>query len=315
MTELVGTVVQLLGKEVSVRVETEHGALDVSCFLRGRLFDPSNRDLRRQIAVGDDVELELVEEPGGETGALRGILHAIRERRTLLVRRVPGRRRLLQAVAANVDRLVVVSALREPRFKTGLIDRYLVLAHAAELSPAICMNKIDLADPRELDEARAELSLYGELGYPVVWTSAETGEGLPELRELVRDGRSVIAGHSGVGKSALGRALAPGVELPSGSVDKRGRGRHTTTSARLVALPSGGELVDTPGVRELSLDPVGRDELARGFVEFRPHLDRCRFASCSHVPEPGCAVKAAVEAGEIARARYESYRKLYEEMS
>ena len=303
-----GTVFKILGKEVSVRAETPQGPRVLECYLRGRLFGGSTESFRNQIAVGDRVELDAV-------GEVKGVIHRVLPRERALVRLVPGRRAKLHVLAANVDQVVIVSALVDPPYKTGLIDRYLVIAHHAGIEPALCLNKIELGDDGMREKTRETLSVYRSLGYPFVETSAKTGAGIDELRSLLAGKRSVLAGHSGVGKSKLAAAVQPGIRFSSGDVDRHGRGRHTTTASTLFPLDFGGELVDTPGVRELSIRHVKREELAECFPELRPHLTRCRFTSCSHIPEPDCAVKSALGEKTIARGRYESYRRLYGELS
>ncbi|HEY7818675.1 MAG TPA: ribosome small subunit-dependent GTPase A, partial [Vicinamibacteria bacterium] len=290
---LVGTVFKILGKEVSVRVDSSRGPRVLECTLRGRLFEDAADGHRNQIAVGDRVELDPVG-PGGRVGPLelsRGVIHRVLPRERALVRLVPGKKPRLHVLAANVDQIVIVSALVDPPFKAGLIDRYLVIAHHAEIEPALCLNKIELGDQALREKARGVVSVYRALGHPVVETSAKTGTGIEELRSLLAGRRSVLVGHSGVGKSKLAGAVQPGVTLSSGEVDRHGRGRHTTTASTLIGLDFGGEIVDTPGVRELSIRHVKPAELARCYPEMRPHLGRCRFTSCSHIPEPGCAVK------------------------
>ncbi len=305
---LVGTVFKILGKEVSVRAETSHGPRVLECHLRGRLFGEERASFRNQIAVGDRVELD----PVGET---RGVIHRVLPRERALVRLVSGRSARLQVLAANVDQVVVVSALVDPPYKAGLIDRYLVIAHHAGIAPALCLNKIELGDEGARSKAKQVFSIYRSLGYPCVETSATTGAGIEELRALLTGERSVLVGHSGVGKSKLAGAVQPGARLSSGEVDRHGRGRHTTTASTLIDLDCGGELVDTPGVRELSIRHVKASDLAQCYPELKPYLGRCRFTSCCHVPEPGCAVKAAVEERAVAKERYESYRRLYGELS
>jgi ribosome biogenesis GTPase len=311
---LAGTVFRILGKEVSVRVPTRDGPRTIECYLRGRLFGEQRSETSNQLVVGDSVELDAIEPMVGE-GPFRGVIHGVRPRRTALVRRVGGRKPRIQVLAANLDQLVVVSAIVDPPYKTGLIDRYLVIAHHAGISPSLCLNKIDLGDETALRKADQELGTYRSIGYSVVLTSAKSGTGLPELQAILKGKRSVLAGHSGVGKSKLAAAIQPGIRLSSADVDRHGRGRHATTASTLFTLDFGGELVDTPGVRELSIRQVERNDLARCFLDFRPFLERCHFTSCSHIPEPHCAVKEATEGGSISRARYESYVRLYEELS
>jgi ribosome biogenesis GTPase len=305
---LVGTVFKILGKEVSVRVDTAPGSRILECYLRGRVFEDGVDTHRNQIAVGDRVELDPV-------GEARGVIHRVLPRERALVRLVPGRKRRLHVLAANVDQIVIVSALVDPPYKAGLIDRYLVIAHHAGIEPALCLNKVELGDEASRERARAVFSVYRSLGYAFVETSAKTGAGIEELRAVLKDRRSVLVGHSGVGKSKLAGAVHPGAKLSSGEVDRQGRGRHTTTASTLIGLDFGGELVDTPGVRELSIRHVNASELARCYPEMEPFLGRCRFTSCSHIPEPGCVVKAAMEDGGIAKERYDSYRRLHAELS
>lgn len=307
-SSLVGTVVKILGKEVWVRADTARGPQVLECHLRGRLFEDLSGDFRNQIAVGDKAELDAV-------GESKGVIHRVLPRERALVRLVPGRKGKLHLLAANVDQIVIVSALVDPPYKAGLIDRYLVIAHYAEIAPALCLNKIDLGDDRMREAAREAFSIYRALEYPFIETSVKTGAGLKELRSILAGKRSVLVGHSGVGKSKLAAAVQPGIRLSSGEVDRHGRGRHTTTASTLFPLDFGGELVDTPGVRELGIRHVKREKLSWCFLEFRPFLGKCRFTSCSHIPEPGCAVKAALDGRAITRERYESYRRLYGELS
>ncbi len=309
-----GTVVTLLGKACTVRADGER----YLCYLRGRLFETPGT----QIAVGDRVEFDPVEETYLPTDAPErdpdveglGAIHNLLPRRTALTR--PGSRRgaAAQVIAANVEQIVVVSALKDPPLRIGLIDRYLVIAHRAAVAPALCLNKIDLGMPAERESAWAELAPYRALGLPVVVTSAVTGEGMDSLAGVLGGKRSVLVGHSGVGKSKLASRIQPGLVLASSQVSRKGKGRHTTAAAHLFALDIGGELVDTPGVRELGVSDVAREELDQHFLDFGPYLGHCRFKSCSHLPEPGCAVKEAVEAHRIHRARYDSYSHLYHEL-
>ena len=315
---MIGNVVRLLGKVCSVRPETETDQL-FECSLRGRLFETGVA----QIAVGDRVEFDPVEEPHAQAGHPEvdapqhghGVIHQILPRRSALIRPPSKRGGQPQIVAANLDQLVIVSALTEPRYKTGLIDRYLVIAHRASIAAAICLNKIDLASPEEMAKAHADLRPYLRLGLPLILTSALGGKGIEDLKGLLKDKRSVLVGHSGVGKSKLAGRLQPGLKLASASLTREGKGRHTTSVSTLFDLEFGGELVDTPGVRELGITDLPQGDLAGHFADFQAFLGDCRFTSCSHIPEPGCAVREAVESGKISPARYDSYVRLYHELA
>jgi ribosome biogenesis GTPase len=289
------------------------------------------------IVVGDEVTFDIVDEPTKE-----GVIVGIEPRRTKLSRKVStGMRESEQVVAANVDSLVIVASTSEPPLRPALIDRYLVAAGKGELEPILCINKIDLArsrladahtnqlaavagggfpewvdatSVRESDEIETVAERYQSLGYPVVLTSAKTGEGIEKLRRLLRDKISVFAGHSGVGKSSLLRTLAPDIELKTGEVNPHtGRGRHTTTVAELVHLPGSGYVIDTPGIRQLGLWELTPEDVRAYFVEIARFGSECRFNDCSHTVEPDCAVREAVAEGAIHPHRFESFLKLQNE--
>lgn len=275
------------------------------CFAREGLT--KKMKVANPIVVGDEVTFEVVDEAKKE-----GVITDLHPRRTKLSRKVStGTRELEQVVAANIDTLVIVSSVADPPFRPGLIDRYLVAAAKGGLTPIICVNKVDLGG---LDELREVLDMYRDLGYPVVLTSAKTGQGIEELRERLRDRTSVFAGHSGVGKSSLLRMLVPSIQVKVAEVNPRtGRGRHTTTAAELVRLPDGGYVIDTPGIRQFSLWDLTEEDVRQFFVEIARYSSGCRFADCSHTVEPGCAVRAALEQGRLHPRRYESFLRLLEE--
>ncbi len=284
-------------------VETPEGLYH--CFAREGLT--KKMKATNPIVVGDEVTFEVVDEVKKE-----GVITDRHPRRTKLSRKIStGTRELEQVVAANIDNLVIVSSVADPPFRPGLIDRYLVAAAKGDLTPIICVNKVDLGG---LEELREVLDTYRDLGYPVVLTSAKTGQGIEELRERLRDRTSVFAGHSGVGKSSLLRMLVPGIQVKVAEVNPRtGRGRHTTTAAELVRLPDGGYVIDTPGIRQFSLWDLTEEDVRQFFVEIARYSVGCRFADCSHTVEPGCAVRAALEQGYLHPRRYESFLRLLEE--
>ncbi|MGH7628119.1 MAG: ribosome small subunit-dependent GTPase A [Gemmatimonadales bacterium] len=293
VTALVGTVLERDG--ATYRVDTASG--EVRAVLRGRF-----KREQPKVVVGDVVQLEP--EPGGD---LFGVL-GVEPRRSLLARRVPEGRGV-RPVAANVDRVVVVTAARNPDPIPQLIDRLLVLAEANSIPAAVVINKTDI------DSAGALADRLRAAGYPVHRTSVKSGEGIAELAEALAGRVSVVTGPSGAGKSSLLNAVEPGLRLRTREVSRRvGRGRHTTVSAVMVPLSGGGFLMDTPGFSEVGLWGIGARDLAQCFPEMRPLADECRYGDCRHVSEPGCAVRGGVEEGLVAPDRYESYRALLAEI-
>lgn len=235
-----------------------------------------------------------------------GVIVALQPRQTELYR--PDHRGQLKPVAANVDRLVIVfAALPQPH--RNLIDRYLVAAEQAQLEPLLVLNKADLLALPEHAEIRHWLDDYNSLGYRTLCLSADSGEGLDRLRGELKDHVSVFVGQSGVGKSSLINALLPDADLRVGALSEMtGKGTHTTTTARLFHFPAGGDLIDSPGIREFGLTHISHDDLLEGFIEFRPFLGHCRFRDCQHLHEPGCALLTAVADGAISEGRMNSYR-------
>jgi ribosome biogenesis GTPase len=288
-----GTVLERDGS--TYRVLTAAG--EVRAVLRGKV----KRDTPR-VVVGDRVRLDVE----GEHGVL-GIA-GVEERTSLLARRVPEGRGL-RPVAANVDQVLVVTATRNPDPIPQLIDRLLVVAEANQIGAAVILNKVDL------DRGAALAERIRRSGYEVLPTSAKTGEGLDALRGRLAGRESVITGPSGAGKSSILNALEPGLLLKVGALSaKAQRGTHTTVAAVMVPLRNGGYLVDTPGFSEVGLWGLAPRELADCFPEFRPLVDHCKYADCSHTHEPGCAVIAAASTGAVSPDRLESYRALLAEL-
>lgn len=271
--------------------------------LRGRLKQAT----QTKLAVGDDVLLEP--QAGDGVWAIVEIL----PRRSVLARRAPGGGHGERVVAANVDQVIVVFAAAQPEPHLRMLDRFLVVAEANGLDAQIVVNKIDLAG---LEPTRARFADYPRAGYVVHFASVRTGEGLDALRAALAGRTSAVSGPSGVGKSSLMNALYPGLDLRVGAVSEAvNKGRHTTVGAWLHPLPGGGFVADTPGLREVGFWGLTASALAGCFPEFRPWQEHCRFADCTHRVEPGCAVRAALERGEISAARYDSYSRLFAELT
>jgi ribosome biogenesis GTPase len=234
----------------------------------------------------------------------------VEPRRSQVSRRDPSQPRREQILVSNIDTVLVVAAAKRPDLTPRLIDRFLVAAESREIPAVIVVNKIDI----DAENERAPMvEGYRALGYAVLETSAETGEGVDTLRASLQDRTSVLMGHSGVGKSALANALHPDLKLRTGDVHERtGKGLHTTSTVSLLRLPWGGYIVDTPGIREFGLWDLEPRDITFCFREMADKMQSCRFNDCLHEREPGCAVKAAVDAGEITPWRYESYLKILE---
>jgi ribosome biogenesis GTPase len=261
---------------------------------------------RTDLAVGDRVC--VARPPEASLPRVEEVL----PRSTTLSRLDPGPGRPIERViAANIEAVLVVVAARRPALRLRLIDRYLIAVERGGAQPIVCLAKVDLLAPQELEELFEKLDPYREVGVTVVPCSTVTGVGLSGLRSELAGRTCVLVGQSGVGKSSLLNALEPGLGLATREISESvGKGRHTTTSSRMLHLGSGTRVIDTPGIREFGLWNLSRQELRWYFHEFDQPSEHCRFSDCSHLHEPECAVRSAVTAGEIAEARYDSYRRL-----
>jgi ribosome biogenesis GTPase len=276
------------------------------------------------LTIGDDVTVALTRDEHTDEASLRdkdrsdGFIIARVPRRTLLARPQPvsAKRqddydlpRPLKVIAANMDTLMIIAAVRKPRLSLGLIDRFLITAERGDLDALLVINKIDLAEPD--DEL---LAGFAEREITPLLCSAETGAGLEELAQALSTRRAILAGASGVGKTTLINGLIPDTNALTRTIRKKdNRGRHTTSAAVIYDLPCGGMLVDTPGIRELAMD-IPAEELPWYFPEFEPYLGLCKFNNCTHTHEPNCAVIEAIDAGEIPLKRFESYLRILESL-
>ena len=253
----------------------------------------------QQVAAGDRVSVKVIDE---ETGVIQAIMRRTNQYGRKRAQKPP------HVVATNLDGLIIVSAVRSPPVWHELLDTYLVIAEAIGIQPLICINKIDLIEDRQ--PIFSLLSVYEQIGYDTLITSAVTGEGVTQLQQWMKDKISVLVGLSGRGKSALLNAIQPGLQLKTREVNEERGGRHTTAGTELLKLDVGGFVADTAGIRSLSLMDVEVRLLDSYFPEMRQLRDACAQHPCIHLHEPGCAVKASLREGGIAKTRYQSYRAL-----
>ncbi|QUJ67688.1 small ribosomal subunit biogenesis GTPase RsgA [Photobacterium sp. GJ3] len=280
--------------------------------------DPQTGDIHRcnlrrsiQSLVSGD---RVVWRPGVETlQGIAGVVEAVHERTSVLTR--PDYYDGVKPVAANVDRIIIVSSVL-PELSLNIIDRYLVASETVDIEPLIVLNKVDLLDDASRTQVEETLALYRAIGYEVRYVSTVTGEGLDALKADLKGHISIFAGQSGVGKSSLVNALMPEVEAEIGAVSENsGLGQHTTTAARLYHFAEGGDLIDSPGVREFGLWHLEPEQVTKAFVEFRDYLGGCKFRDCKHKDDPGCLLREALAEGKISQTRFDSYHKIIDSMS
>lgn len=289
---LPGRICGFAGRQVIARLDDGR---EIPCDIRTALLKQFH-GVRNPLVVGDQVRVTLADEVG--------VVEAVGERRNVLARADSHNKALLHQLAANLDHLVIVCTVTQPDFKPGFLDRALVLAEANDIPAAVVFNKSDLAADATL------VARYADLGYPVFTTCAavETDPGIDALREHLRGHTAAFTGQSGVGKTSLLNALYPGLGLRVGRVsNETGKGRHTTTGARSIALADDGELIDTPGIRECGVTGLDAIDVALLYRDLARFHHACHFNDCTHRHEPDCAVRAAVERGDIAVERYHSY--------
>ena len=261
----------------------------------------------KNVVVGDVVSWR---QGTAQLQGISGVIEAIYPRKNELTR--PDYYDGIKVMASNIDQIIIVSAVL-PTLSLNIIDRYLVICETAGIPALIVLNKIDLLSPEEREAVKAQLSIYEKIGYETLLLSADTGENMATLDSYLSKGTSIFVGQSGVGKSSFINQLLPEVQALTGAVsDTSGLGQHTTTASRLYHLPQGGNLIDSPGIREFGLWHLEAEQITQGYREFQQVLGTCKFRDCKHGNDPGCALREAVEAGKIDPIRFENYHRLIE---
>lgn len=262
------------------------------------------------IVCGDEVQFRRAKVSEGD---IAGVIEAMHDRRSQLTR--PDFYDGVKVVAANIDQILMVSAVL-PEFTANIIDRYLVACEDMGIEPILVLNKIDLIDEQGLKAINEVLDVYRQLGYQVLLVSNKTTEGIDALKQTLVDKNSIFVGQSGVGKSTLVNTVLPDAEILTKEVSENsGLGQHTTTVSRLHHLPSGGNLIDSPGIREFGLWHLEVERVTWCFKEFREFIGGCRFRDCKHLNDPGCIIRQAVDEGDISELRFDSYHRILETMA
>lgn len=269
--------------------------------VKGKLKIDDEISSTNPIAVGDEVVYD-------REGEEQLIIREVSPRRNYIIRVSPHNRHQKHIIAANLDAALLVATLAEPRTSAGFIDRFLITAEAYHIPAIIVYNKADLMDEKMMQTLESLRRIYEDASYEVYGVSALDKSTIAALEKRLAGNITLFSGHSGVGKSTLINALMPELELRTAEVSAwSGKGQHTTTFAEMFDLPGGGKIIDTPGVKEFGLIDIEREELSQYFPEMRRVMSGCRFNNCMHLAEPGCAVKAALDAGSVSMERYSSY--------
>ncbi|MDP2424680.1 MAG: ribosome small subunit-dependent GTPase A [Bacteroidales bacterium] len=293
-----GIITRSTGIWYTVRLENSSR---IECRLRGKLRMKGVRTTN-VVAVGDRVSITI------ESGSNTGLIAAVLPRHNYIIRRATRLSKASHIIAANLDEAWLIATLAMPATSTGFMDRFLITAEAYHIPASIVFNKYDIYDNSILLSLHLLSELYSGIGYQCYFVSALRGDGLDNLKKRMAGKTILLSGHSGVGKSALINAIEPGLKLKTGELSAlHEKGKHTTSFAEMFELPSGGFIIDTPGIKEFSLTDFDRKEVWERFPEMRAVSMQCKFHNCTHTHEPSCEVKRCIETGTISRTRYKSY--------
>ena len=299
-----GRVVKSTGSWYQVRMDS--GSI-ISCRIKGKLRLIERRTTT-PVNIGDLVMVNI--EEGDAT------IQEVLPRSNYIIRQSTHNRTAEHIIAANLDQAIIMATIAMPRTSTGFIDRFLVTATAYHIPCIVLFNKTDLYNETEQEQVEQLTNVYRQAGFRVVATSAEKNTGVEEVRSLLQGKISLLAGHSGVGKSTLINKIDSNLQLKTAEVAAYNqKGKHTTTFAEMFELPFGGFIIDTPGIKEFGVLDFEAAEVAQYFPEMEKRMHDCRFNNCLHINEPGCAVKAALEDGDIAMSRYENYLSIIQELN
>lgn len=283
-----------------------HGATVEVLADDGTMITCHQRKSKNAAIAGDHVEWQ-------EGADEQGIITKRLPRKNVLAQRKNVK--VVKEIAANLDQIIIAFTVK-PQYDQFLIDRYIAIAEQQGITPVLLVTKLDLMTDQVSDDIEQLMAVYRDVGYDVISSSQKNQTGLDIVRDILKNKTSVLVGQSGVGKSSIATSILPDVTIATGELTARGdQGSHTTSTTMLYALPSGGYLVDSPGVRDFSMWDLAPDELADYYIEFKQHSDECKFHNCRHLNEPVCGVKAAIERAEISQLRYNSYIATYEALT
>lgn len=301
-----GVVVKSTGSWYEVKGED---GIRRSCRIVGKMRMQGLK-LTNPVGVGDVVEFDLEEDSED------GIIKKVEPRINYVLRQSPRKKHSLHLLASNIDQAVLVVTIVQPSLKQGFIDRFLIMTEPYDIPVIIVFNKSDLLAEKDLEVLKEMETVYTELGYEVLSTSTIDRSGIQELSEKLKDKVTLFSGQSGVGKSTLINEIEPGLGLKTTEIsDYSGKGQHTTTFAEMFDIEGGGSIIDTPGIKTLSFNHLEAMDVAHNFRELFKYSENCRFGDCTHIDEPGCAVKDAIEQGDIHPWRYLNYLQIVEEIN